>query len=182
MMPPRFILRATIAQMQQFIARRRRRTRSSRRSPIAWPQASGIPRRKREELRAAAERITAAQVYPAWRNGDCGPRPLAGRATDDAGLWRFKGGAEAYAYFLRRFTTTTLTADEIHQIGLREVARLEKEMDAILRQARADRKDRSATASRSSRRTWPIRSPRRAARAIMADIERIMRDAEQPRR
>ena len=55
-------------------------------------------------------------------------------AKSDAGLWRLPGGDKAYANALRRFTTTELTADEIHAIGLREVARIEQEMDVLFRQ------------------------------------------------
>ena len=36
-------------------------------------------------------------------------------------------------YFLRRYTTTNLSADQIHQIGLNQVARIENEMDTLLR-------------------------------------------------
>ena len=54
-------------------------------------------------------------------------------ATDDAGLWRFKDGAEIYAHQLRQFTSTNMTREQIHALGLREVARIEGEMDAILR-------------------------------------------------
>ena len=57
---------------------------------------------------------------------------LAG-ATDDAGLWRFKDGAEIYAHKLKLFTTTSMTAAQIHELGLGEVRRIESEMDAILR-------------------------------------------------
>ncbi|MEQ9069719.1 MAG: DUF885 domain-containing protein, partial [Gimesia chilikensis] len=55
-------------------------------------------------------------------------------ANDDAGLWRFEGGAELYAKRLRAFTTTDLSAEEIHNIGLREVARIEQQMDGLLRE------------------------------------------------
>jgi uncharacterized protein (DUF885 family) len=65
--------------------------------------------------------------------GDRAAGDASSRATDDAGLWRFAGGAEAYAFFLRRHTTTSLTPDQIHEIGLRRVAELETQMDAILR-------------------------------------------------
>ena len=43
-------------------------------------------------------------------------------------------GADAYASALRGSTTTNLTADEIHATGLREVARIEGEMDTLLRE------------------------------------------------
>lgn len=48
------------------------------------------------------------------------------------GVWRFKDGATFYNDELKRITTTNLTADEIHQIGLDEVARIHAEMQAIM--------------------------------------------------
>ena len=136
MAPPRFIVRATLTQMQQFVSTPAAQNPFVTAFADRMAAAGGIPETKRNELRASAERTTAAQVYPAWRNAIAVLEPLADRATDDAGLWRFKGGADAYAYNLRRFTTTNLSANEIHQIGLREVARIEKEMDTILRRLR----------------------------------------------
>jgi uncharacterized protein (DUF885 family) len=49
-------------------------------------------------------------------------------ATEDAGVWKFPDGDEYYAYILRRETSTELTPDEVHQIGLAEVDRIHKEM------------------------------------------------------
>ncbi len=49
-------------------------------------------------------------------------------ATNDSGVWKFPRGDEYYLYCLRRETSTDLTPEEIHQIGLREVERLQKEM------------------------------------------------------
>ena len=49
-----------------------------------------IPDARREVLRAEAERVVGAQVYPAWKKAIALLEPLVGRATDDAGLWRFK--------------------------------------------------------------------------------------------
>lgn len=54
---------------------------------------------------------------------------LAG--TDD-GVWRFDKGAEFYNYALQRTTTTTMDADEIHELGLQEVARIHGEMKEIM--------------------------------------------------
>lgn len=53
-------------------------------------------------------------------------------ATDDDGVWKFPQGSEYYAFALRGATTTQLTADEIHRLGLSEVARIHREMDAIM--------------------------------------------------
>src|ERR1700722_11973055 len=105
MFPPRFIVRATITQMRQFVAA------SPAKNPFVtafaerMAAAKSIPDARREELRAQAERIVAAQVFPAWKRAIALLEPLVGRATDDAGLCRFKGGGEAYGYAWRRLTT-----------------------------------------------------------------------------
>lgn len=54
------------------------------------------------------------------------------RATEDAGVWKFPKGDEFYNNALNRVTTTNLTADEIHEIGLHEVARIQGEMEKIM--------------------------------------------------
>ena len=130
--PPRFILQATIAQMRQFVSR-------TRRQPLVATFAERLE--KVETLDSAARRSLVAQgaatveaeVYPAWRKAIAVLEAQLPAATDDAGLWRFPDGAQVYADRLRQFTSTGLGAQEIHDIGLTEVARLEGEMDRILR-------------------------------------------------
>jgi len=56
------------------------------------------------------------------------------RATTDDGAWKLPEGDEFYAYQLRGSTTTRLTAEEIHALGLREVARIHSGMEAIMKQ------------------------------------------------
>lgn len=80
---------------------------------------------------ARAQQIVRSSVYPAYHRAIDGLATDNAKATEDAGLWRFPNGAEAYAFFLRRFTTTNMTADEIHQTGLDEVARIGAEMDRL---------------------------------------------------
>ena len=177
MLPPRFIVRVTVAQMQQFVSTPAAQNPFVTAFADRMAAAGSIPEAKRGELRSAAERVTVAQVYPAWRNAIAVLESLAGRTTDDAGLWRFKGGAEAYAYHLRRFTTTNLSANEIHEIGLREVARIEKEMDTILR--RLGRTNGSVSERIGQFETdlaYPAAEEGRTL--IMADVEQTMRDAE----
>ncbi|MEE4315793.1 MAG: DUF885 domain-containing protein, partial [Erythrobacter sp.] len=53
-------------------------------------------------------------------------------APTDDGVWRFAEGEGYYAALLKNYTTTDLTADEIHAIGLRETARIHGEMRAIM--------------------------------------------------
>ena len=55
-------------------------------------------------------------------------------APTDDGVWRFADGAAYYQTLLKGYTTTDLTADEIHDIGLREVERIHGEMRAIMQE------------------------------------------------
>jgi len=55
-------------------------------------------------------------------------------APTDDGIWRFADGADYYKALLANYTTTDLTADEIHAIGLREVERIHGEMRGIMDQ------------------------------------------------
>jgi uncharacterized protein (DUF885 family) len=53
------------------------------------------------------------------------------KCRETAGIGAVPGGKEAYAYAVRNLTTTNLSPEEIHQIGLKEVARIRAEMDKV---------------------------------------------------
>lgn len=55
------------------------------------------------------------------------------RATADHGAWKFPKGEDFYNNRLKRITTTSLKANEIHEIGLSEVARIHGEMEEIMK-------------------------------------------------
>ena len=140
--------------------------------------APAIPAARQPTLAAEAEQVVASQIYPAWQRAIAVVQPLEATATDDAGLWRFKDGAAAYSAMLHRFTTTDMTADQIHQIGLDEVARIEKEMDAILRKLGRAQGSVNARVEQLKKDLGYARSEDGRTR-IMADVEQILRDAEQ---
>ena len=56
------------------------------------------------------------------------------RATTDDGVWKFPRGDKYYTIALNRATTTAMTAEQIHELGLSEVARIHREMEAILKE------------------------------------------------
>ena len=177
MFPPRFIIDATLTQLKQFIAPPPAQNPFVTTFDQKMTAVKAISDARRAELRAEAERIVNAQVYPAWRKAIATLEPLRDRATDDAGIWRFKGGAEDYAYALRRYTTTNLTAEQIHQIGLQQVDRIETQMDAIFRRlgrAQGTLKERIAKLSQDL--AYPRTEDGR--KLIMADVEQILRDAQ----
>lgn len=59
-------------------------------------------------------------------------------ASDDDGAWKLPRGEAYYQARLKHYTTTDLTADEIHEIGLVEVARIQDEMRKIMAQVNFD--------------------------------------------
>src|SRR5665213_2666595 len=174
--PPKFILNATIKQMQGFVDP------SPGQNPFVAifakkMEAAKIPEPRREALRSEAEKIVSVEVYPVWKEAIATLQSQLPRSTDDAGLWRLKGGADAYAYFLRRYTTTNLTPEQIHQIGLNEVARIEKEMDAIFRRlGRTEGSINQRSEKLKQDMAYPLTEEGRAT--IMVDADGILRDAE----
>jgi uncharacterized protein (DUF885 family) len=132
--PPRFILEATIAQMQRFIAA------APAQNPLVTEPAgklekvAAVDAARRAQFVAEATTVVEQEVYPAWRTAITALAKQLPKAGNDAGLWRFPDGQAMYAQQLERFTTTKLTAPEIHAIGRREVARIEFEMDRLFRQ------------------------------------------------
>lgn len=131
---PRFILQTTIEQMRGFAAG----------APADNPYittlveksagVTGLEETRRQQLIAEATDILTSEIYPAWNAAVVQLESQVETATDEAGVSRFTNGAEIYQNRLRAYTTTDLTAAEIHQIGLDEVARIETEMESLFNQ------------------------------------------------
>ncbi|CAM3855530.1 DUF885 domain-containing protein [Rheinheimera salexigens] len=73
-------------------------------------------------------------VKPAYSGLISYLQTLEQQAGTDDGVWRLKQGAEFYQHALNRTTTTDLTSEQIHQLGLDEVARIHTEMRQIKQQ------------------------------------------------
>jgi len=132
--PPSFILSATIEQLSRFISGPAEDNPLTTTLISKTADLADITDTQRSEFAARAAIVVEQEVYPAWQAAVDALQNQQARATSDAGLWRFPNGADIYAYQLRRYTTTDYTADQIHDIGLREVARIEETMDGLLRQ------------------------------------------------
>jgi len=85
----------------------------------------------RDRLLSSATKALNESVRPAYQKVIAFLEGQSKRANDDAGVWKFPDGADFYSSALRRTTTTNLTAAEIHEIGLKEVARIHGEMTKI---------------------------------------------------
>ncbi|WP_417657503.1 DUF885 domain-containing protein [Pseudidiomarina aestuarii] len=87
-----------------------------------------------DNLKGAAETALVESVKPAYDSLIATVKELEAQATTKDGAWKFPDGEAFYNNALQRTTTTDLTADEIHQIGLDEVARIHEEMRGIMEQ------------------------------------------------
>jgi uncharacterized protein (DUF885 family) len=177
MVPPRFIVERTLAQMRTF------RGSAPEQNPLVTAYAQRIATiealagEQRSDLQQQAARIVGTQVYPAWDRGIALLESILPKTTDDAGLWRLRGGDRAYAYALNRFTTTTMTAAEIHEIGLREVTRIEAQMDTILKQlGRTEGSVRERIEKLQQDLRYPDPASEASRAAIMRDVDGYMQD------
>ena len=127
--PPKYLLEKVLAQVQQLAAQKPEDT------PFALPLKKFPPSIKPgEQERIKADMLDAIQkeVQPAYKRFgrflEVSYIP-AGRA--EPGIAALSDGPKYYQFLIRRTTTTNLTADQIHQIGLDEVQRDETEMLVI---------------------------------------------------
>lgn len=92
----------------------------------------GVSEAEKQRLISSAERALRDSVKPAYDALVSLLREQQSVATDEDGAWKLPDGADFYQHALERMTTTPLTADEIHQMGLDEVARIHAEMRDIM--------------------------------------------------
>jgi uncharacterized protein (DUF885 family) len=133
LLPPRFILERSRVQVAAFLASAAAQNvmvESLKRRSASMPDLDAATR---EAAVARATLLVETQVRPAFQRLGQWLDELLPRCGDDAGLWRLPDGEAAYAAALAANTTTLMSAREIHDTGLREVARIEAEMDRVLR-------------------------------------------------
>jgi uncharacterized protein (DUF885 family) len=175
--PPKFILQSTIEGIDRFLAATPAdnvlvTSLASRAQSIA-----GLSQQDREAAIAVAERVVGEAVRPAFERVRALLADELPRATDDAGLWRLPNGSVAYAAALHVNTTTELSAAEIHALGLREVARIEGEMDRLLRDLGYTQGSVADRYEKLEQSVQPAAQPDPRP-ALLEEHERILRDAE----
>ena len=176
--PPRFILQATIDGIDRFLAPAPKDNVLVTSLGARARTVAGFSSEDRTAAVEAAERTVESGVLPAFVRVRALLSEEMTDATDDAGLWRLPHGAQAYAAALHVNTTTNLTAEEIHRRGLAEVARIEREMDQLLRELGYGE---GSVADRYAKLEQSVQPPAEPdpRPALLEEHERILRDAEQ---
>ena len=86
----------------------------------------------KQRLTAAAQETIKTAVLPAFRRfRDFLEKQYVPASFDQVGAWQVPNGDPTYAYLADSMTTTTLTPEQIHQIGLQEVTRIGAEMEKV---------------------------------------------------
>jgi uncharacterized protein (DUF885 family) len=127
LVPPGFLLDKALAQM----------TLSAKNAREGGSLVASLERRTKAIPGNWAERaraIAAREIGPALERQIAELRAERAVATDDAGIWARPQGDEFYRWALKASTTTTMSPEEVHELGRRELEELQARMDAILKQ------------------------------------------------
>ncbi|MBU1187725.1 MAG: DUF885 domain-containing protein [Gammaproteobacteria bacterium] len=132
-LPPQFAVQKVLKQMREFIDKPASEhllaTHFAERMDALSDQ---LDAGEREQLSAAVNAAVADSIYPAYRKLIAYLESIESKATSNDGVWRLPDGDEYYANQVAFHTSTDMTPEQIHEIGLQEVARIATEMDAIL--------------------------------------------------
>jgi uncharacterized protein (DUF885 family) len=128
LVPPAFLIDKALAQMRL----------SAKNASAGGSLVESLERRTRAIPGAWAERaraIARKEIAPALERQLGELQAQRAVATNDAGMWARPRGDEYYQWALKASTTTTMSPDQIHELGRSELERLQAQMDAILKEA-----------------------------------------------
>lgn len=92
----------------------------------------------KDQLLEQAYNVLENQVYPAYKKLLNYFEQQAQQITANNGVWALPNGDAYYAHTIERHTTTNMSADEIHELGLKEVASIHAQMRALFAQEGMD--------------------------------------------
>jgi len=131
-LPPRFVVEEVLKEMDAFVAQPAAENILSSSFKTRAAKIEKLTDAQRTDYQARVEAAVTNRVYPAYHKLIDYFRALLPKTTTDDGVWKLPDGEAFYRYVLYQNTTTKLNPDEIHQLGVSEVARIETEMRAIL--------------------------------------------------
>ena len=132
MMLPKVIMNRVVPQIDSQIVS------DPTKSPFYEP-FKGFPRgmaaEERERLTKTAQDAIRNDVVPSFQKfREFYEKEYLPACFDQVGIWQVPHGDQIYAYLVRRSTTTDLTPEQIHQIGLKEVERIHGEMLQVMQE------------------------------------------------
>jgi uncharacterized protein (DUF885 family) len=92
-----------------------------------------LDEKEKQQLIKKTEIALTNKLGPAYKKLIAYLKELEASADTRDGVWKFPNGEKFYEFALQQTTTTNMTANEIHELGLREVARIRSEMQVIVK-------------------------------------------------
>ena len=134
-LPPTFVVEKVLKEMRAFVAvpPAQNILYTSLAEKFDKAGESAVSAAQRKDLLARTETAIRDKVYPAYGKFIAYYDKLLPKTTGNNGVWALPDGDAFYAYAVKMHTTTAMTPEQVHQLGLSEVARIEAEMDVILR-------------------------------------------------
>lgn len=137
-------------------------------------QGLSIAQAQRDALILAATQALRNDFKPAFESIIATCDDLRAKAGVDDGVWRLPDGDQYYAWLLRKNTTTDLTADEIHTIGLQEVERIQGEMREIMARVGFKGSARAFFEFLRTDKRFYYENSAAGRQAYIADVQRIL--------
>ena len=129
LMPPKYLLEKVAAETDELAGK------TGEASPFAQPVKqfpASISATDQKRVRDAVLSTIETDVIPAYRRfAVFVHREYAPQGRTDPGVWALPDGAARYRYNIRRITTTSLSPEEIHQLGLKQIDETETEMIVV---------------------------------------------------
>ena len=130
--PPDFVIDQSLIGMRAFIAGGAEANALVTTLPAKLEKVEGLSAEDRTRMLAEATKLVEREVIPGYEAMIALFEELRKSANHDAGIWRLANGEAIYSLALKSNTTTDMSAQQIHDMGLAEVARIESEMTTLL--------------------------------------------------
>ena len=130
--PPRFVVEEVLKEMTDFIAKPPAENILAASFKERAAKIAKLNDQQRADFQKRVETSITRHVYPAYQKLIAYFQELLQKTTTDDGVWKLPNGDAFYTYALKSNTTTNMPPNEVHELGLREVTRIEGEMRAIL--------------------------------------------------
>lgn len=130
--PPRFVIERVLTEMRGFAGKPALDNPLYKNFAVKVDALAELTTRDKETLDAQCAQTIENSVLPAYRKLISFFEGQVLRSSTDDGVWKLPDGDDYYAYRLRTETTTRMTPQQVHDLGLSEVARVEGEMKSVL--------------------------------------------------
>jgi uncharacterized protein (DUF885 family) len=130
--PPKFVIEKVLTEMRNFTNQKPKENILYTSFDEKVKKLSDISNSDKSKLYADVEHEITSTVYPAYKKLIAYFEQLEPKATTDDGVWKQPDGDAYYRWTLKSNTTSDMTPEQVHELGLKEVDRIHNEMRSTL--------------------------------------------------